>query len=252
MRMPIPPAGVNGRARSGFTLIELLVVIAIIAILASMLLPALGKAKAKARQIHCVSNLRQMGIAFQLYISDNNETYPMYRSGEFPDAPPLGRYREFFWFEAIRRSIVQSGTTLTNFQAWHCPASRNPKYDPNYLSYGYNYSHLGDYPINIKVKQSEIENPSRTIVVADSKEGDDLHAIGSWGCVITPKDCIVVYPVGGVHVKNANILFADTSVSGHPVAKINAQTRKEYGSDYWWDVTSAPRRDPNYIHLNER
>jgi len=238
--------------RSAFTLIELLVVIAIIAILASMLLPALGKAKAKARQINCVSNLRQMGIAFQLYTSDNNDTYPMYRAGEFPDAPPLGRYREFFWFEAIRKSIVQSGIEVTNFQTWQCPASRNPRYDPNFLTYGYNYSHLGDYPIDIRVKTSEIESPSQTIVVADSEEGDDLFADGSWGCVITPKDCSYVYPVGGVHNQNANILFADTSVSSHKEKKINSQTRRESGSDYWWDVNSRPRTDPNYRHLGER
>lgn len=78
-RNPKSSSGTTRTTRFGFTLVELLVVIAIIAMLAALLFPAFGPAKGAARATACLSNLRQIGLAFQLYVQDNNNRLPVMR-----------------------------------------------------------------------------------------------------------------------------------------------------------------------------
>src|SRR5882672_2436966 len=113
----LKPKYKNSAVPCGFTLIELLVVIAIIAILAAMLLPALAKAKDKARTANCLSNMHQWGLAQMIYANDNSDLVPHdgmgYNLG-YPDVPhppetgPVSGSRDLNqWFNLLPQGVAE-------------------------------------------------------------------------------------------------------------------------------------------------
>ena len=111
-------------SRKGFTLIELLVVIAIIAILAAILFPVFAKVREKARQTSCLSNEKQLGLAFVQYSEDNNETMPA-------DNDQFGDY--IGWAGEIYPYVKSAGV-------YQCPDDANAATGHNEISYGINKS----------------------------------------------------------------------------------------------------------------
>ncbi len=229
----------------GFTLIELLVVIAIIAILASMLLPALSVAKEKGVRIKCMSNLKQIGLAFQIYTGENNQYLPSYGADAGTwlwDIPTKtaqfivdsGGTRKVLYCPSKFASVkdidlwwdFRSGYTVTAY-AWLI--KRNPFFRGPQPLYG------GSRGLDPKFLYERITDgePSSAEIVVDcviSENGNNFTRIGS-GVIDHHSTSHLTTdnsPAGG------NILFLDGHTQWRDFGLMKIRTAPGIRPEYWF------------------
>jgi prepilin-type N-terminal cleavage/methylation domain-containing protein/prepilin-type processing-associated H-X9-DG protein len=206
------------RLLHGFTLVELLVVIGIISVLIAMLLPALNKARESAKQVSCASNLRQIGMAAQMYANENHGWLP------------YAEYTSSIKWYTVLEPYLKNKTRVTG-GAWTCPSTQ----DNFWLGYGWNYHGLGDAPTSPALGPTRNSGKNRfgtpvylLVMAADSPYSyspGTFPGSSAGQCMIYPKTSGM--PVSMAHSKGVNTLF----VGGHVLYFKSTQW---YSQTTWW------------------
>ena len=232
--------------RKGFTLIELLVVIAIIAILAAILFPVFAKAREKARQASCQSNLKQLGLSWAMYESDYDEKTTFL----WP-----------WWYHPSWSGYIhRANPYIKNWQIWQCPSGMENATcacgypggwnDPNLVQANYMMNMYctagGSYADLYGKKLSAFQIPAETIRMADGRRAFSHFSSWLWGNGSGTRSCNP--SVANIHNDMANCLYVDghvktEKVPGAQVPDVNpappGDWRWKWDPDNGWFATGA-------------
>ena len=246
------------RIKRGFTLIELLVVIAIIALLLSVIMPSLNMAKRKAAGIVCMSNEKQLSLAWTLFAADNDEEIVDGQPDQsdpydgFTDYPQYGKHANFVavphneegnrdWrLESRIRGFEKGGLWpyLDNYKIFHCPGDRRSAKDElrygyrtysigaNFSRFGARLSGTGEDQIYV-TKTSQIKNPGGKFVFLEEMDVQNEFNGNTWNIILNQVEWFD--PLAVWHGDSSTFGFADGHADRHKWRGEEVLKRGDFG-----------------------